>query len=128
MSTGQKQQPSPQCADWPCLIPDPVHRWSCHGEQLWWLSFVDPAKSAPRAEQVPGGPGFLGAAIVCAPFFLAAVNVATVLGCNPGGEVKAYPLARDDRTPHEYWGRLLTREDIDAIDAREADQAGGDPA
>lgn len=126
MSSGEKRQP--ECGGVLCSIADPVHRWTEHEDQLWWLSFVDPATAAPRAEQVPGGPGFLGAVIVCAPFFIAAVDMATKLGCNPGGEVAAFPMIRSDRTPREYWGRLLTREDIDAIDRLEAEQAGGTPA
>jgi hypothetical protein len=83
----------------------------------WWLSFVDPHKAAPRDEQVPGGPGFLGVSIVRAPDFLTAVDFAWALGCNPGGEVKGYPMRPDDPTPPEYEGRLLTREEVDYLDA-----------
>ncbi|WP_280413149.1 hypothetical protein [Nocardia asiatica] len=83
----------------------------------WWLSFVDTTKSAPPDEQVPGGGGFLGVSIVRAFDFMTAVNVAHALGCNPGGEVRGYPMRPDDPTPPEYEGRLLTREEIDYLDA-----------
>ncbi|MBF6416935.1 hypothetical protein [Nocardia cyriacigeorgica] len=85
---------------------------------LWWLSFVDPDKSRPRHQQVPGAGGFLGACIVGAPTFLQAVDRARELGCNPGGEVKAIPTGPP---PHRAWmNRLLTAVDIDQIDAIEA--------
>ena len=57
---------------------------------LWWLSFVDPSRSAPMEEQVPGGGGFLGVVVVEAPSFIAAVGKAHRLGINPGGEVQGH--------------------------------------
>ena len=85
-------------------------------ETLWWLSFVDPEKSGPPAQQIPGGPGFLGAAIVPGPTFIDAVNNSHLLGINPGGEVQGIPM---DSAPLEKLGRLLSLTEIQAWEAEE---------
>jgi hypothetical protein len=74
---------------------------------LWWLSFVDPDRAAPPGQQVPGGPGFLGVAVVAACGPVTAVYRAGELGINPGGEVRMYP-ARAEDVPAEFRDRLLT--------------------
>jgi hypothetical protein len=80
----------------------------------WWLSFVDTTKSAPRAEQVPGGGGFLGIAIVEVKNIMDAAARAWDLGCNPGGEVQGIPLGYGiAKTSSRYIHRLLTNADID---------------
>lgn len=85
---------------------------------LWWLSFVDDAKSRPIAEQVPGAGGFLGVCIVEGPHFMQAISASHKLGCNPGGQVKGFPTTPP---PHTAWmNRLLSAVDIDHIDAIEA--------
>lgn len=84
-------------------------------ESLWWLSFVDPAKAAPQGEQVPGGPGFLGVVIVEDAGPLSAVTRASVLGLNPGGEVKMYGPFPRDTWPKEVWYKLMTAEQVNAL-------------
>lgn len=82
---------------------------------LWWLSFVDPDKSAPPDEQVPGGGGFLGVAIVEADGPGAAITAAWEHGCNPGGQVGIVGPAPIDTWPVEMWNRLLTAEEAQAL-------------
>lgn len=81
-------------------------------ERLWWLSFCDPEK--------PEGQRFLGIAIVRAPGFVTATQVAHQSGCDPGGECRGFCI---DETGEKYVkpeeiGRLLTRAEAEAIDAR----------
>jgi hypothetical protein len=64
---------------------------------IWWLSFSD--RTRPR--------GFLGAYVTRAADFGAALDDATARGCNPGGEVRGYPMA--DLPAGLPTGRLLTR-------------------
>lgn len=85
-------------------------------DTVWWLSFVDPDRAAPRGQQQPGGPGFLGVAIIHAPGPIHAQQRAHELGINPGGEVAAYPVPARV-IPHGYRDRLLTRDDIAALKA-----------
>lgn len=82
---------------------------------LWWLSFVDTARSAPRDQQVPGGGGFLGVAIVEAPDPVSAAGEAWRQGCNPGGEVGILGPIPLDVYPPETRNRLLTQEEADAL-------------
>ncbi|MFF4026979.1 hypothetical protein ACFYY5_29425 [Nocardia elegans] len=89
--------------------------------ELWWLSFVDPTKSAPRDQQVPGGPGFLGVAVVHAYGFLHAVSETWRLGINPGGEVAGIPT--DPNTNPKWIGRFLNRADIAQLEAEEEQAA-----
>lgn len=86
-------------------------------DPLWWLSFVDPDKAPPLEEQRPGGPSFLGVAIVQAPDYLEAVRRAHRLGINPGGEVAGFGPIGVDEVAEEWCHRLLT--------ATEANIAGG---
>lgn len=79
----------------------------------FWLSFVDPTKSAPPGEQVPGGGGFLGVAIVEAHDFVDAVFEAYCQGVNPGGEVSGFALPVP--LPDRYLNRLLTHLEASAI-------------
>jgi hypothetical protein len=84
---------------------------------LWWLSFVDTTKSDPPEQQVPGRGGFLGACIVPATDFGAAVWMADFLGCNPGGEIAGIPTT----VPDPKWiGRLLSLTEIEELEAEEA--------
>lgn len=78
---------------------------------LFWLSFVDTDKSAPPDEQVPGGGGFLGCAIVRVDdsqftdeksATTAAVSRAWEIGINPGGEVGVMGPIPDDAFPEEF--------------------------
>lgn len=82
---------------------------------LWWLSFVDPARSAPLEEQVPGGGGFLGVAVVEAPTFIDAVDKAHRLGINPGGEVKGVGPYQSWEIGPDWRNRLLTSAEVDAM-------------
>jgi hypothetical protein len=86
-----------------------------HDQPLWWLSFVDTGKSAPPEEQVPGGGGFLGVAIVHADDAIAAVRRAWELGCNPGGQVQIVGPGPPDAYPPETLNRLLTAEEATAL-------------
>lgn len=73
---------------------------------LWWLSFSDP--SAPKGSQ------FLGVCIIEAPGFIAAVDRAHQLGCNPGGEVLGEELEDGDPVPpSSYLHRLLGPQEMD---------------
>lgn len=85
---------------------------------LWWLSFVDPdiAATVPPEEFRPGGPSFLGVAIVEAAGEIGAVRQAHAVGANPGGQVAiAGPFARDtwDRS---YWNRTLTAAEVESME------------
>lgn len=83
---------------------------------LWWLSFVDPTKSDPPEQQVPGGGGFLGVCVVPGIDFIEAVRMAHFLGCNPGGEVSGILTA----VPDPKWiGRLLSLAEIEQLEAEE---------
>jgi len=55
----------------------------------WYLSFVDP--------DLPAGTRWLGAVIVIARGILGATDIASFLGINPGGEVKAKRLSNDTK-------------------------------
>lgn len=81
---------------------------------LWWLSFCDP--SIPEADPpVPGGPSFLGVVVVEAAGYVAAIERARELGCNPGGEVSGYgPLELSAIAP-EWRDRLLSIDDVAAL-------------
>lgn len=85
------------------------------GRHLWWLSFVDPARAAPRGEQVPGGPGFLGVCIIRASDMVSAVRTAHQLGCNPGGEVQGFGPLPVDGIDEKWWNRLLTAAETEEI-------------
>lgn len=77
---------------------------------LWWLSFVDPDRSAPPGQQVPGGGGFLGVAICEGDTLADAITRSHLLGVNPGGQVSARgPLPAWMIAP-EWRDRLLTKE------------------
>jgi hypothetical protein len=82
---------------------------------LWWLSFVDPDKSAPPDEQVPGGGGFLGVAIVEADGPGSAITAAWRLGCNPGGQVGILGPIPLDTYSDDVRNRLLTAEEAQAL-------------
>ena len=58
--------------------------------------------------------GFLGAVIVRSHGFLTAVQRATDLGINPGGEVMCQPIPRRDlcRVPADLRNRLLTEAEV----------------
>jgi hypothetical protein len=84
---------------------------------LWWLSFVDPDLGIPPEEQVPGGPSFLGVAIVEAAGAIGAVRRAHELKINPGGEVAcAGPFERESWDP-SWWNRLLSKTELDGMGA-----------
>ena len=78
-----------------------------------WLSFADPGR--------PKGTQFLGAVIVEAPSFAAAVGLAHMLGCNPGGECQGAEYPDDVPVPPaEFHGRLLDKAEIARLEARMA--------
>ncbi len=75
---------------------------------LWWLSFADP--------DLPTGTQFLGALVIEAPGYMAAITLASMAGLNPGGEVQGIgpiPVAAIEPRWHN---RLLTRAEVDEID------------
>lgn len=82
----------------------------------WWLSFCDPDKTPPPELQRPGGPSFLGVAIIRAPDYISAIEMAHALGCNPGGQVNGVPVPPDIPIPDDYLGRLLTKTDVEYLD------------
>lgn len=72
-----------------------------------YLSFADGSR--------PKGTQFLGACIIEAPNIILCAIRAYELGINPGGEILS---VRCESVPPEKWrNRLLTREDIAAMDA-----------
>lgn len=75
---------------------------------LWWLSFVDPERSAPIDQQQPGTGGFLGVAIVEADSLEGALTVSHLSGINPGGEVGVTGPLPVDAIGAEWRGRLLS--------------------
>jgi hypothetical protein len=72
-----------------------------HAARWHYLSFADDV-------------GFLGAVIVRSHGFLTAVQRATDLGINPGGEVMCQPIPRRDlcRVPADLRNRLLTEAEV----------------
>lgn len=77
----------------------------------YWLSFCDPKR--------PEGTRFLGACIVPGRDLREAARWAWVLNCNPGGEVLGLevPPTIDPSIPAEWRNRLLSREEVDRLDA-----------
>ncbi|MFA4900880.1 MAG: hypothetical protein WC563_15285 [Brevundimonas sp.] len=73
-----------------------------------WLSFAD--------GNLPTGSQFLGAVVVEAPSFLAAVAESHRLGINPGGEVQGVEVPRAITIPPAYVNRILTRAECEALD------------
>jgi hypothetical protein len=82
---------------------------------LWMLSFCDPDLAPPREQQRPGGPSYLGGAVVQAHTAGGAITRSHRLGINPGGEVAAAgPLPARYIAP-EWRDRLLTADEVLAI-------------
>lgn len=77
---------------------------------LWWLSFAD--SSRPKGEQ------FLGVVIVRGFDMMQAVLVASRLGLNPGGGIRGFQIP-EDYAAEKWHGRLLTREDCQALEAEQ---------
>lgn len=76
----------------------------------FWLSFADP--------DLPKGKQFLGVIVIKAIDFLDAIKEASGKGINPGGEVVGNEVVGDlAKIPEEYIGRLLTRDEAQALDA-----------
>ena len=84
-------------------------------DPLWWLSFCDPDKAPPEAEQRPGGPSFLGVVIVQALTGVAAVTRSHVLGVNPGGQVAIMGPIPAAFIGAQYRDRLLSAAEAEAI-------------
>ena len=76
-------------------------------DPLWWLSFADPDR--------PEGTQFLGAAIIQAPTFPAAITRSHRIGVNPGGEVMAAGPIPPDAYGPEFRDRLLSAQEIDDL-------------
>lgn len=99
-------------------VPEPVDETVTNDapKSWFWLSFADPQR--PKGEQ------FLGATIIEAHSFDAALRRAWHRGVNPGGEVRGTQLPDDwiKRVPQSYHGRVLTRAECQEIDAILADQ------
>lgn len=88
---------------------------------LWWLSFVDPAKSALPDEQIPGGGGFLGVVIVEATTLEGAITSSHLQGINPGGQVAAIGPMERGCIDVRWRGRLLTMAEAMSIPEPESD-------
>jgi hypothetical protein len=73
----------------------------------WWLSFCDTKK--------PAGEQFLGACIVNAHRLDEAIQVAHILGCNPGGEIMAHDIPDGIRIDQKWMERLLSRPECEAL-------------
>lgn len=74
--------------------------------RLWYLSYADEES-------------FRGAFYVLAFGPMSAVMRVQALGESPGGEVLTIEVPRDKQPPHEYWNRLLTKEDVQAANPNE---------
>jgi hypothetical protein len=70
----------------------------------WYLSFVDVEGDEDE---------WLGACIVRAPVESAAVAIAHIKGCNPGGQVVIYGPIPLDKVNPTYMDRLLDREEVE---------------
>lgn len=107
----------PGATDWPAVELDQVVR----PDTAFYLSFCDPEVSAviPVAEQRPGGRSWLGGCYVLASEATAAVAVAHLHGCNPGGEVGIMGPFPAEAVRPEYLNRLLT-------DAEDVERAAAD--
>lgn len=77
------------------------------GPGWWWLSFVDLDR--------PEGHRFLGVTIIHASSAMAAVRVAHLQDCNPGGEVAIIPIHVDSDIPPEDRERLLSADEARAL-------------
>jgi tRNA nucleotidyltransferase (CCA-adding enzyme) len=78
-------------------------------DPLWYMSFADPER--------PRGTQFLGAIIVQAPTFPAAVTRSHKLGINPGGAVMGGQVPPDLTIAPEWRDRLLNKEEATAAAA-----------
>ena len=78
-------------------------------EQWWWLSFADP--------KLPKGTQFLGVALIRASGFVTATFYANMLNLNPGGEIQGMGIPPEIVVPEEYQERLLTRAEVETLDA-----------
>jgi hypothetical protein len=78
--------------------------------KFWWLSFADPKRES--------GEQFLGAVISRAHSFPEAIQVAHVLGCNPGGECKGVEIPEEMglKINKTHIERLLTIEECKEVD------------
>lgn len=72
--------------------------------RVWYMSFLD-----PQADK------FLGASLVWARGPISAMRTAFSRGCNPGGQAVFIPV--DCAVPKKWMNRLLTKDDVDAMDA-----------
>ena len=77
----------------------PMHQLS-----LWWLSFVIDGE-------------FAGVAIVAGTSFPMAVQVASLLGCNPGGEASGTEIPEGIEVDEEYRCRLLSEAEALNVEA-----------
>ncbi len=71
--------------------------------QCYWLSFADP--------DLPKGSQFLGVVITNAVGVAHAMQKCWDLGCNPGGQVMAYPTDAA-KIPKECFDRLLSKQEL----------------
>jgi hypothetical protein len=79
-----------------------------HAARWHYLSFADDT-------------GFVGGVIVRSHGFLTAIQRATDLGINPGGEVMSTPISRKDlwRVPTDIRNRLLSEDEVrDRLEGR----------
>lgn len=83
------------------------YREPADDDPLWWLSFADASR--------PEGRKFLGAAIIQAPTFAAAITRSHVIGVNPGGEVASMGPIPAGHIAAEWRDRLLTKDEAAAV-------------
>lgn len=118
-----------RCQTWPVELREPLPEnwpigvkpasWTQVAESvlagpsgwLWWLSFVDPGRSAPIEQQVPGGGGFLGVVIAEGDTLADAITRSHLLGVNPGGQVSAQGPIPRQLIAAEWRDRLLTKDE-----------------
>ena len=76
----------------------------------WYISFADEK--------------FLGGVIVMADSMENALSQATTMGINPGGEAQGIPYMGTGTIHEQYMNRLLSKEDIQAMDKMMNEEKG----
>ena|ERR1700688_3762477 len=110
--------PQPGSAEWKARLQSLLAEEFREPLSWWYLSFAEPGR-------------FLGAVIVQAHGPTSAIQNAHSLGINPGGQVMSLGIGIADGrvealVPEEMRNRLLTRDEVEALDSYAAKSS--DPA
>jgi hypothetical protein len=83
-------------------------------DQFYWMSFADPDR--------PEGTQFLGCLILQATDPMDLITKSHRMGLNPGGEVQFLEIPPEGIPAEKWHNRLLSRDDVAAIDTEQAPQ------